>query len=274
MKVIVLIVCSLIFSNLFSQGFEKIYVEKYYVASSSDTLLNQYTGPLKKGAVTYRVYVDLLPGYRLQAVYGTKKHPMFIKTSTYFYNNSDLGSACPNVIPRKALWKNTLMLDSWLTIGIAAEEFIGIPKSQDDTLYTVKHEKKFLKNKTRRMGASLLERDGMKSVAISPKVTFFGIDSLDYVLGNKSLGNKLYVDNGAWATLGKGTVGADSLGNNQVLIAQLTTDGILSMNLNIQIGSPDGKIINYVARNPEGNEIVNNALSFTIDKKRKLKLIK
>ena len=262
------------FSNIFSQGLENILVEKYYISNTSDTLLNQYSGALKPGSTTYRVYVDLLPGYRLQAVYGTKKHPLVIKSSTYFYNNGDLGNISPNVIPRKALWRNTLMLDSWLTIGTASEEFVGIPKSYDDTLYTVAHEKSYLKNKTRRMGVSLLNKDGMKSIPETPKITFFGVDSLEYVFGNKCQGNNLYVDNGAWATLGKGTVGADSLGRNQVLIAQLTTDGTLTMDINIQIGSPDGKIINYVARNPEGSEQLNNSLSFTIDKKRKLKLIK
>ncbi len=266
--------CSLFHLNLFSQGLEKIVVEKYYISNSMDTILNSYNGPLKNGTTTYRVYVDLLPGYRLQAVYGSKKHPMKIKTSTFFYNNGDLGNISPFVLPQKSLWKNTLMLDSWLTIGTAAENFIGVPKKYDDTIGTIKREKGFLMNNSRKIGVPLFRRDGLRSIEVVPKVTFFGMDSLDYVLGNKCQGNGMFIDNGAWATLGKGVVGADSLGNNQVLIAQLTTDGELFMELNLQIGSPEGKIINYVARSPEGNELHHKSLSFRINKKRKLKLIK
>jgi hypothetical protein len=274
MKVITIIICSIFYSTLFSQGLENLIIEKYYISNSNDTLLNKYNGQLKMGATTYRIYVDLLPGYRLQAVYGSKKHPMYIKTSTFFYNNGELGNTSPFVLPRKAIWKNTIMIDSWLTIGTAAEEFIGIPKKYDDTVKTIIHEKGLLQNDINKMGFPLFQRDGLKAVEIVPKVTFFGMDSLDYVLGNKCQGSRLYIDNGAWATLGKGVVGADSLGNNHVLIAQLTTDGELSMELNLQIGSPEGKIINYVARKPEGNELHHKSLSFIINKKRKLKLIK
>ena len=42
---------------------------------------------------------------------------------------------------------------------------------------------------------------------------------------------------------------------NRILIAQITTDGVFSFELNLQIGTPDGGTENYVARKPVGNEI-------------------
>ena len=60
-------------------GLENIIVEKYYVANAADaaaadvdaTNAGYATGALPVGSVTYRVYADLLPGYKVQALYGT-----------------------------------------------------------------------------------------------------------------------------------------------------------------------------------------------------------
>ena len=60
--------------------------------------------------------------------------------------------------------------------------------------------------------------------------------------------------NGSWASL-NGSIGPDSI-DNKVLIAQITTDGIFSFELNIQIGTPTGGVQNFVAVNPVANEIV------------------
>jgi hypothetical protein len=42
---------------------------------------------------------------------------------------------------------------------------------------------------------------------------------------------------------------------NRVLLAQLTTNGKLSFELNLQIGATNGTIIQFVAKNPKGAEI-------------------
>ena len=61
-----------------------------------------------------------------------------------------------------------------------------------------------------------------------------------------------FTDNGSWAIFG-GIKGPTE--ENRVLIAQLATDGELSFELNIQMGTPTGASINYVAKNPQGTEI-------------------
>jgi hypothetical protein len=80
------------------------------------------------------------------------------------------------------------------------------------------------------------------------------MDSLAYVFGSSTLSNKLKLSNAAWACLGKGSVGADSLTTNCVLIGQFTTKGNLSFELNVLIGAPNGTSQKYVAKNPIGEE--------------------
>jgi hypothetical protein len=52
--------------------------------------------------------------------------------------------------------------------------------------------------------------------------------------------------------------------NNRVLIAQITTDGILSYALNIQIGTPTGGVERYVHTGATGSEIDIPSLSGTL----------
>jgi hypothetical protein len=61
--------------------------------------------------------------------------------------------------------------------------------------------------------------------------------------------------------MGKGSVGADSTSGNHVLIAQVTTAGELNYKLNIMIGTPEGKSIQYVYGNPQDREVLHPALT-------------
>ena len=49
-------------------GLENITVEKYYVSNAADATGS--IGVLPVGSVTYRIFADLLPGYKFQAAYG------------------------------------------------------------------------------------------------------------------------------------------------------------------------------------------------------------
>jgi hypothetical protein len=69
-----------------------------------------------------------------------------------------------------------------------------------------------------------------------------------------SVANEVVIEDGAWAAMGKGSMGADSLGRNHLLIAQVTTAGDLECKLNVMIGTPDGKSIRYVYASPLENE--------------------
>ncbi len=232
-------------------GLENIIVEKYYVSDDNDTLSNKTTGNLPIGSTTYRIYVDLKPGYRFQAAYGNTEHPLKIETTTSFFNNTENGSTIPNVIPQRSLNKNTVMLDSWLSVGAAGEDLFGIMKELDDTLETVSHQGKYLQNKR---NGSLSLKDGFMKGSQIPRPTFFAIDEQVEIFGNNKSGSSFVLTNGAWACLG-GSVGPDSLTTNRVLIAQMTTDGDFSFELNIQIGSPLlGVPQRFVARNPVEGE--------------------
>lgn len=235
-------------------GLENIIVEKYYVSGANDTADSRLGGPLPIGSVTYRIYLDMLPEYRFYAAYGKSGHELKLETTTQFFNNEYIGNNYANVIPRRTLKKNTVMLDSWLSAGAAGEEYYGVLKEQDDSVETIVHEKSFLQNKSKPAGIPVTERDGLLS-GRAPHPTFFGIDNEALVFFNRTRGGSFSTTNGAWGCLG-GAVGPDSLTTNRVLIAQLTTDGELSFELNIQIGKRDHPQEYYVAKNPTEKEIM------------------
>ncbi len=265
----ILLITSILFSfysSVYSQtlhGLEKIIVEKYYVSDSADSKTNS-AGYLPVGSVTYRIFVDLLPAYRLQAVYGVPGHPIQIATTTSFFNNEEYGAAIANFISSDKLTDNTLMLDSWLSVGAAAENYMAIMKS-DDTSKPLINSGWHLHNSDSLAGIPLSMRDGMFPRSPVSVVTLFGIDSsLLSVFGKTNKngnGQKFSTDNGSWASFG-GAVGVHPM--NRVLIAQLTTNGELSFKLNIQIGTPDGKVENYVAENSVVNEILFPGLTFPL----------
>lgn len=249
-----IITCAfLLFLNVFSyaqNGLEKVIVEKYYISDEKDA--EAFGGKLPVGSVTYRVFVDMLPRYKFQAVYGIPTHQLRITTSTLFFNNEDKGAVLPNVIPAHNLKDNTVMLDSWISVGAAAEGNYGVLKSDDNGFETIVNANGVLQNNNNAAGIPLTKQDGLLP-GIAPRVTIFGIDSLIKIFDKRTIGAELITSNGSWASL-YGSMGPDSLGNNRVLIGQFTTDGDFSFELNIQIGSPFGSVENYVAKNPQGLE--------------------
>ena len=253
-SLICFVISLLSYSQLQSQGLEKIIVEKYYIANENDTKFD-YVGKLAKGSVTYRIYVDMLPGYTFQAAYGIEGHELSLNTSTYFFNNFLYGNSIANQIPKRNLDENTVMLDSWLSVGGASEGNLGVLKSEDNGYETVVNAEtpKILQNKSRKMGIPLYKQDGLFEG--SPKLaTGFGIDSIVTMFGKIDTtmkGQSFKTSNGSWACLG-GVEGPTA--SNSVLIAQMTTDGVFSFELNIQIGTPGGGVEQYVAKNPVGDE--------------------
>ena len=80
-----LLICSLSLNA--QNGLENIIVEKYYISDGNDTLANLDGGVLPVGSVTYRVYVDMLPGYKFQVCYGVPAHELRIETTTFSFLN-------------------------------------------------------------------------------------------------------------------------------------------------------------------------------------------
>src|SRR5262245_5830837 len=82
--------------TLHAQGLEGIIVERYYVSNTADSIgaanPANADGNLPVGSVTYRIYVDLVSGYTLQAVYGIPGHVLKFTTTTVFFNDETYGT--------------------------------------------------------------------------------------------------------------------------------------------------------------------------------------
>ncbi len=245
------------------EGLERIIVEKYYVSDANDSLASG--GPfLPAGSVTYRIYADMKPGYRLQAVYGVPGHELSIKTSSWFYNNETYGAVTANDVSRDNLNKGTAALDSWISVCAASSASRGVLKTADTDGAAFLSGDSVLQNNTPDIGYPVQERDGHLAATPIPIVSLFGLDTVQLLpLGKQNDRNysTIITDNGSWASFG-GAVGQDT--TNCVLIAQLTTAGNLTFALNIQLGTPYGGVENYVAKQPVGEEKLLESLTYPL----------
>jgi hypothetical protein len=265
-----LLFLSLILASGFckAQGLECVTVEQYYVSDANDSIVNDgvsaVPGTLPVGSKTYRVYADMLPGYKFQAVYGVPGHELRIETTTLFYNNEDRGNVTSNAVGNSYMDDNTVMLDSWLSVGAASSTKYGTLKTSDDGVTTVVNVDGALQNNDAWAGIPLTTQDGLISGTPTPEqVTLVGLSQNEQdVFGSETIGNLLSTSNASWASLnGSFARGADSL-NNRVLIGQFTTDGTFTFELNIQIGTPTFGVENYVADSAVGAEIMMPCLTF------------
>jgi hypothetical protein len=239
-----------------STGLEKVIVEKYYISNQADA--DASVGALPVGSVTYRIFVDMKQGYKFQAAYGEPTHNLFIKTTTSFFNNEDRGNVTPTYTKAQAN-KNTVMLDSWLSVGAACAGNFGILKSEDNGVSNIVNADGILKNDDVKAGIPLTVQDGL--LPGTPGVfSQIGIDSEIAVFDAASqAGNSFSTNNGAWSCQG-GAPAYDT--TNKVLIAQLTTDGDLSFELNIQLGTSANGTEQFVARNPLNTETMFPGLTY------------
>ncbi len=232
-------------------GLESVIVEKYYVSNAADAAGS--VGLLPTGSVTYRIYADMLPGYKFQVLYGVPAHELKINTSTTFFNNEDYGSTQPNGISVTNTRKNSVMLDSWFSVGGNAAGKVGILKNDDtDGALVNSSVPQILQNADPSAGVAISIKDGM--IAGTPEaVTFVGFTTeLDVFDATSQAGSSFSTTNGSIASL-NGTTGPTA--DNRVLIGQFTTTGVFQFELNIQIGTPSGGVQNFVANNPVGAEI-------------------
>jgi hypothetical protein len=225
-----------------STGLQNIIVEKYYVSDADDAAAS--VGVLPVGSVTYRIFVDMKQGYKFQAAYGSPAHSLFIKTTTSFFNNEDRGGVTPTYTKTQAK-NNTVMLDSWLSGGAACAGNYGVLKSDDDGIATIVNADGILKNTDAMAGIPLTDQDGLKT-GTPGSFSKVGIDDAITVFDATSqAGNSFVISNGAWSCI-EGAVGSDT--TNIVLIAQITTKGEFSFELNIQLGTPSGGTEQFVAK--------------------------
>lgn len=259
MKKINIVLISFLFClNISAQGLEDIIVETYYVTDSADALYKG-SAALPVNSVTYRIFVDMKPGYRLQSVYGSPGHEMILSTSTFFFNHPVFGHYIPNLIMDRQLGITTLMLDSWISMGAGSQQKYALPKQDDDTTGTIAngYEPPILQSENAVAGIPIKFRDGLVKKQKPPLVTQLGLDSLLEDLNKISTRGEGFVFstiNGGWACVG-GAEGCDAE-MNRVLIGQFTTNGKFDFEFNIQLGKPGGGVEQYVAKNPTENEIL------------------
>jgi len=218
-----------------SLALKEVFVETYYVSNSTD-YVDTSGGILPKGSITYRIYIGMKSGYKLQMVYGSPTHDLVIKTTTKFFNDHICRAETGFNIDMKQINKADVALDSWITLGAAARGFTGIPLSEDTTWSWISR-------------PTLSKKDGFTKWTL-PNFIPYNID-LGF-FGANDTATTFYTNNGGWAALG-GVNGPTS--TNRVLIAQLTTNGKLSFELNVQIGTPTGGYVKFVAKNPKESEM-------------------
>jgi hypothetical protein len=240
-------------------GLERIIVEKYYISDDNDASQNSVGGVLPVGSVTYRVYVDMLPGYNFQSCYGTTipEHELKIATSTRFFNNEDRGSVFP-AYSKNTAKNNTVMLDTWISSGFGCAGHLGIMKSSDNGIDNVINSDGILKSTNPEAGIPLSQQDGLIAGTTNQIITAGiaegpnGTSALFDNSNDMPLGSMFKTLDGLWGVPG-GSMGPN-LQENIVLIGQFTTDGTFSFELNIQIGKDGSLVEQYVAKSVEGNE--------------------
>jgi hypothetical protein len=267
MKQIFTLVLSLFTLAAWTQGLENIIVETYYVSDANDAT-DTDGGSLPANSVTYRVFVDMAPGYELQAVYGNTNHEMRIETTTFFFNNADRGEITGDIIPANRLDENTVALDSWVGMSGASDNHLGVLKTADTNGSIIGGANNdggsagipagLLSNNDPIAGQPLTVADGMITGFV-PSITAIGIDLSMFADINSSV--PFSSNGGAWSVL-EGVQGPTS--ENIVLIAQITTNGELEFHLNIQLGILTGGVEQYVSSNPIGAEQFFNALNYPL----------
>jgi len=254
----------------YAQGLQGIVVEKYYQANSADvTNANDVNGavtPLTTGSVTYRIYVDMASGYKFNSLFGSSTHNLKVNSTAGFYNDPTYGvSINPGTISSTNIRKHTAMLDSYFTTGGAGGGKVGVLKTEDTDGSVGNAQGILANNPGGCFGLPITgsgAQDGMRPLTASPATyvvpNLLGIASAIDVL-DQTNGNAILLTNHAIAALG-GVVGPTS--TNMVLVAQFTTSGDLTFELNLQIQNiTTGAAENYVSSNPTGNELTHASLT-------------
>jgi len=251
------------YNSFAQQGLEGIVVEKYYVSDMADSMnaVDQLAAyPLRTGSVTYRIYANLLPGYKVIQMFGLPGHELKFNTTTAFFNDPNYGVSVYQGTSLNNTKKNTTLIDSYLTIGGVCSGQVGVLKSED-TDGTIGNNQGILTNFVAAMGAPIMGANGvdglMPGTPIVPNV--LGVtNELDVI--DQVVGGSIVISDGAIAALG-GVEGVTP--SNHVLLGQFTTDGDFSFELNLQIATPiAGGSETYVANFPGTGEFTDSTLIY------------
>ncbi len=257
---------------------ENVIVETYYISDSLDA--TDTTGGrdtigariLPKGSITYRVFVDLVPGAKIKSIYADANHALKIVSDSVFFNydtisytasaNSNFGYQINKFwLPSDPL----LALDSWLTIGLATKTNAGILKSEDPDGGSLLNNTGgsaniagglLANNDVAAGGIKLTTADGLVTKNTAPLNWFnngfldLSQNNLDTTIFGPLKIDSLFFSNDAILQQKNGTTGPTP--DNKVLVAQLTTQGKIRFELNLEVMDStvggSGNTIKYVAR--------------------------
>ncbi len=267
--IFILSLCALVFPCSLYAQLEKVIVETYYISDDLDAT-DTTGGYLEPGSTTYRIYIDMAPGYKLYEIYGDINHALKISSTANFFNNIDNDQPFGYLFHKNRYGYNTVALDTWLTLGqtttAAAKTYFGTLKTEDrDGSFiggvnndggSLPVDSGLLRNNDSAAGIPLTTSDGMDTIGSIPTnwnssgdldLITGNVDSTifsSYIPGNQFISNNAYLRNS-----GVTGVNRDS---NQVLVAQLTTKGDISFELNVILLDSTGKSIYYVAKFANG----------------------
>jgi hypothetical protein len=235
---------------------EGVVVEKYYISDLNDSEDSDGGDtPLKVGSVTYRIFLDLVPGAKLRSFYSTPEHPLYITSTDTIWNNNDRGKTFGFEIDDNRLDENTVALDSWFTFGLASDVHIGVLKTADPDTSIVGGINNdggsngitagLLINADETAGIPITEKDGLVAMidTIVPEVFITGLHP-ETIFDDAAVDTSFYTTN-TTILYGEGIGGIDV--ENRILIAQVTTLGELTFELNIEVINALGEIVKYVA---------------------------
>lgn len=269
-NLILFVILFTLFSSQAYSQVENVLVEKYYYSDANDSL-DTDGGFLPIGSITYRVFVDLVKGSTITKIYGDSLHTIKFFSTNSFFNNTDRGKSYGYEIDNTKLSKNTVALDSWITLGAASKKHLGIPKvnDPDSSIIGGTHNDGgsvglvpgLISNNSSVAGIPVTDKDGMvQVVSIPTNYTPSGdlpiLSSSDTsIFGDNS---KTYFESNNAALQCSGASGFDSL--NLVLVAQLTTIGDLNFEINVEVKDSLGNLIRYVANGVDTSYIQNQVL--------------
>lgn len=253
---------------------EDVVVETYYISDASDAT-DTIGGGLVAGSRTFRIYLDLCDSCSLRALYGDADHLLRIGSTAPFFNHLDRGKTYGHEINNSALDEGTTALDSWLAMGAASNQRDGILKDADmDGSFvgganndggSAEVPAGLLVNADAEAGLPLTQADGLvplvSNVALPPNFNVFGDDPTRAFKDSTLLSAFVSHD----FRMGCSTPGVKGpTSANRILVAQVTTAGELSFQLNVEVEKPDGSVIKYVASDSVLNagETANGLLNY------------
>lgn len=263
---------------------EKVIVEKYYITDATDAT-DTNGGNIQPGTTTYRIFIDMLPNTRLKSVYGATGHPLVFESTAPFYNHPSDGQTYAKEFLKNRYSEGLVALDTWMTLGQttktqAGKTYFGIPKVADQDgsfIGGVNNDggsalipTGLLTNTDAQIGLPLTTADGMDTMTNVPS-GWLTLGLIDIASGQDttifgSLQQSTSLNSEQFLLQNSGVMGKDPLAN-QVLIAQLTTAGELSFELNLELEVyQNGTWVSqkYVARDTllQNDEAFNAFLSY------------